>query len=166
MRIYTLVFTVWLTACFASISAQAKPLTVGDTAPNWMLSNALGEPVLLYENADKGNISVMVFWATWCGKCKALLPRLQAITQQNQKVTVYALNVWEDKDPVDYFAEHQLQLTLLTKAEAVANRYHIVGTPSVIVIKPDRKITYMQHASDVLELESGPFAQALNLNPR
>ncbi|GLS24815.1 hypothetical protein GCM10007877_05290 [Marinibactrum halimedae] len=121
------------------------PPQLGDPAPNWILKQGNGQRVSFYENADK-EMAVIVFWATWCPYCKELLPMLNKMksTSAFNNVKFYALNVWEDGNPEDYLAKQNLDFTLLMRAESVAKRYGVVGTPAVFVVNSDQKITYIR----------------------
>ena len=138
----------------AHVSLQAETLMAGDTAPNWMLRDAEGEAVLLYEEVDKKAVVVMFFWATWCQKCSDLLPELQKLAELSDpaNTTFYALNIWEDKDPTEYLESRGITLPLLTKAESVAQRYGVGGTPSLIVIDSNRKILLTHQAGEISNL--------------
>jgi thiol-disulfide isomerase/thioredoxin len=150
---YGVILGLWITP--ALLPVHADNFQVGDVAPNWMLMDTSGQSVLLYDQADKGKATVMFFWASWCKQCRNLLPKLQnfadqitADPQSPESIAVFALNIWEDKDPVKYFASLDLNLTLLPKAESVAERYGIAGTPSIIVVDSNKKIIFQ---------ESGPL---------
>lgn len=138
---------------FFSCQAYSRPeiLNAGDIAPNWMLRDTNGDPVLLYEEVDKTAVTVMFFWATWCQKCSELLPELQSLanTTTPQNAAFYTLNIWEDKDPAEHLESLGVTLPLLTKAESVAQRYGVGGTPSLIVIGPNREILLSQQAGEI-----------------
>lgn len=135
-------------------SLQAETLNTGDTAPNWMLRDTKGEAVLLYEEIDKKAVVVMFFWATWCQKCSDLLPELQKLAESSDPANTafYALNLWEDKDPAEHLESLGITLPLLIKAESVAQRYGVGGTPSLIVVDADRKILLTQQAGEINNL--------------
>ena len=61
-------------------------------------------------------VTLVDFWAEWCGPCKALAPTLESIADQYVgKVKVYKLNVDENPDS--------------------AQKYRIRGIPTVLVLK-------------------------------
>lgn len=130
----------------ASAVGHAERIGLGDTAPNWMLSNMAGKQVSLYRDADQGRTTVMVFWSSWCQHCQQLLPRLSELQQrlEGAPVRIYALNIWEDGDPLAFMREHRLELELLPDADAVAKRYDIRSTPGLVVVGPQRKVLYLR----------------------
>lgn len=142
---------------FTAQGACARPdiLHAGETAPNWMLRDSQGEPVLLYEQIEKSAVTVMFFWASWCQKCSELLPELQNLAQATapEAATFFTLNIWEDKDPEEHLAALGVTLPLLAKAESVAQRYGVGGTPSLIVVDANRKILLSQQAGDINDIQ-------------
>ncbi len=136
---------VLLLAAWAWTAHAAMPPQAGDKAPDWILTNAQGKPTSLYRDADDAQV-VLVFWASWCPFCLDLMPRLEALQLElaGQPVRFFALNVWEDGDPEQYMATKAPHLKLLLKAETVAQRYGVVGTPGVFVMDNEKTITYVR----------------------
>lgn len=131
-------------------SHAAMPPQSGDKAPDWILTDGEGHPVSLYRDSDDVQV-VLVFWATWCPFCIELIPQLHALQTElaDKPVKFYALNVWEDADPQQYLLSKAPNLHLLLKAEAVAQRYGVVGTPGLFVMDTEKNITYIrQRGSD------------------
>lgn len=125
-------------------SYSDAPLRTGDTAPNWMLQTTTGQWFWLYKAAPKYDATVLFFWASWCEQCKELLPFVEQLQSKNPNIHVLALNVWETQNPAEYFKKLNVSLTVLTKAESVAKRYQIAGTPGFIVISRDLKILHIE----------------------
>ena len=53
---------------------------VGDTAPNFTLNNALGEPVSLNEYLKKGPVILTWYRGGWCPYCNLTLHELQELS--------------------------------------------------------------------------------------
>ncbi len=61
-------------------------------------------------------LTLVDFWAEWCGPCKALGPTIDALADQYQgQVKVYKLNVDENPD--------------------AAQRFKVRGIPTVVLLK-------------------------------
>jgi thiol-disulfide isomerase/thioredoxin len=75
-------------------------LNIGDPAPSvshvaWLK----GEPV---KGFKKGMVYVVEFWATWCGPCKANIPKLTALAKKYEgTVSIIGIDVWESTDRRD-----------------------------------------------------------------
>lgn len=124
----------------------AKPAApkVGDTAPAWTLKDASGSDHSL--ESYKGKIVVIDLWATWCGPCKAAMPKIQKLheTYKDQGVVVLGINTWEEKSDaaVKYMKDKGYTYGLLLKGDDVADAYGVSGIPTFYAIGPDGKIIY------------------------
>ncbi|WNO09431.1 TlpA disulfide reductase family protein [Teredinibacter sp. KSP-S5-2] len=117
-------------------------------APNWMISTVSGKELSLYSELEQGNSVVMVFWASWCRHCRELLPAINTLNQEieGRKIKIFALNIWEDGEPLRYLNNKKIELETALKCDNVAKRFGIKGTPGVIVVGPDKKIVYRRQA--------------------
>jgi len=147
--------TVSLLLLLLAFSSQAEDrlhiLKVGMTAPNWMMKDIEGNTHSLYGELDKGNQVVMVFWASWCKYCHDLLPELSLFKislQPDESVKFFAMNIWEDSDPVGYFDSRKIDIPLILKADAIAKRYAVDGTPGVVFVGPDKMIRYVRKTDE------------------
>lgn len=145
-----LLASLWLSAHCYSEEIRSDSLSVGDTAPNWMMIDIEGQPHSLYNELDSGRDVVMVFWASWCKFCRELMPELSVFKRSlvNNSTRFFAMNIWEDGDPVDYFDSHNIKLPLILKADNIARRYNIKGTPGVVLIGRDKRIRYVRAANE------------------
>lgn len=142
--------SLWLSARCYSEDIRSDSLSVGATAPNWMMIDIEGQSHSLYNELDGGRDVVMVFWASWCKFCRDLMPELNLFKQSlaNNSIRFFAMNIWEDGDPVGYFDGHNIKLPLILKADAIARRYNIKGTPGVVLIGRDKRIRYVRAANE------------------
>ena len=68
------------------------------------------------EVLKNSELTLVDFWAEWCGPCKALGPTIDSIADQFEgKVKVYKLNVDENPD--------------------AAQRFRVRGIPTVVLLK-------------------------------
>ncbi|MGH1470807.1 MAG: TlpA family protein disulfide reductase [Cellvibrionaceae bacterium] len=133
----------------SEVSFAGKPIKVGDTAPDWILSNSQNESTSFYRDTPNSK-SVILFWATWCPYCKALMPELERLRTEINDPTLkfYALNIWEDGDPVGFLKENQYNFALMLNADKVAKRYKVNGTPGLFVIDENKKIIYKRNKGE------------------
>lgn len=123
--------------------AFQPPLQIGKRAPNWKLRKPDGQTVSL--RSLRGNVVVLVFWATWCDFCKQSMPAFQALHEQyaERPVKVFGINCWEtDGDPVAYMKAAKLTLPILLGGDKVADRYRVNGLPTFFVIDAKGRIAY------------------------
>ncbi len=114
-----------------------------DPVPDWTLRGADGTALNFYQHSE-GRPAVILFWATWCPYCRQLMPHLEKLRREfgEAGVEFYALNIWEDGDPVAHMKEHGYGFHLLLEADEVARAYGVKGTPGLIVVDEERAVVY------------------------
>jgi thiol-disulfide isomerase/thioredoxin len=134
------------------LAEDNKLLAVGDLAPDWKLADATGRTHSLSDY--RGRVVVLDFWATWCGPCAALMPRMQKLHDKllDKGAIVFGVNAWERNDPVAYMKKKRLTYGLLLKGEEIAPAYGIINLPVVYVIGVDGKIIYRHEGIDDKDL--------------
>jgi thiol-disulfide isomerase/thioredoxin len=109
-----------------------RPMTSGDVAPELALpeidaKGGLGERVTLA--STRGKITVIDFWATWCGPCLASMPRLEKLARKHPDVAVLAVNLDDPAAARALFNERGYTMKLLAGDDDTSQRY---GASSVI----------------------------------
>jgi thiol-disulfide isomerase/thioredoxin len=136
MRHLLLVFML-VVAAVRSVPAQDAVL-----APDWTLSTAAGREINLGQEA-KQQTTILLFWATWCPYCKALMPQLQSVQQEyGTSVKILAIDVMDDGDPVGFIKNSGYDFTLLLRGDAVFEQYGLTGTPGVFIVDNNRRIRF------------------------
>ncbi len=136
MRKILIAGTLLLAVSFAA-SAAENPI-----APDWSLTTGDDQVVRLSEVAPQ-QTTVLLFWATWCPYCKALMPHLQSIRLElGDDIEILAISIFEDGDPVGFIQEAGYDFTLLLDGDKVAENYGVTGTPAVFVLDHERRIRF------------------------
>ena len=80
-------------------TGPALGVEAGGTAPSFKRFDANGS-LVRYPPAEAHGKSVVLFWATWCPYCQALMPYLDGIARDyaEQGVRIYAINMKETDD--------------------------------------------------------------------
>lgn len=111
---------------------------------------------------DLDGPTIVMFWASWCPYCKALMPHLQSILDEFPgQVDVLALTIREDGDPAELLAGQGYQFLLLENADEVAESWGVKGTPGLFLADGAGRVVFdrmripreddRQYASDVTE---------------
>jgi thiol-disulfide isomerase/thioredoxin len=114
---------------------------VGELAPAWTVTDDRKNTLSLASLA--GNVVVMDFWATWCGPCKASIPKMQALSQEfrGKPVKVVGLTWNESGDARAYFEKNGVTYPTFP-GDSLADAYGInsAGIPVVFVVGPDGRV--------------------------
>ena len=134
-----------LSLCLALGAGQAvaDKVVAGMTAPPFTLETPDG--VEFSFPADrKGQAAILLFWATWCPYCKAVMPHLQQIVDDYSDfgVEVYAIDFKDDGDPVAMMEELGYDFTVLPLGDLVADEYGVLSAPGILVVDQAGTVVY------------------------
>lgn len=121
----------------------------GKPAPAVSLPGADGKTHSLVELAA-GRPTVVLFWATWCPYCKALMPHLQSMLDEygTDRIEVVAIDIWEDNDAdwKEVVLENGYDFRNLLKGDALAPQWQVRGTPGLFVLAADGTVVFDRNA--------------------
>jgi peroxiredoxin len=120
----------------------------GQTAPGFSLKSLQGDTVTLESLRSKGNV-LLVFWATECVYCYAHISDFNALHDKyhDKGLTVAAINIAGEyeKEVRTYATDNGLKyLVLADRLDNidVAEAYHVIGTPTLVLINPAGEVVY------------------------
>ena len=118
-------------------------------SPDWTFETIDGVQLTLSEEVSE-QTTILLFWATWCPYCKALMPHLQSIKlEYGEDVEILAIHFRDDDDPAAFIEDAGYNFTLLPSGEEIASLYGVWGTPGVLIVDGDMNIRF-----DLRELPS------------
>lgn len=116
---------------------------------------ALGKPARAFELKDTHNqkfifdgtperLTVVNFWAAWCGPCHQEAPDLRKVSDQYQGRVDFVGVGLDDPEPIKTFvADYGLKYPNLTDAHSkVGIDYGIGSIPVTLIIRPDGTVSY------------------------
>lgn len=121
-------------AAVADVDNSSTGTEAGDTAPNFRMVLDGDRGLSLHDLA--GRPIVLNFWATWCGPCRIEMPELVRVANQDSDILVLAVNVQEELERIQGFAEDfQMTMPIVRDQEAeLRNLYAVRGMPTTIFI--------------------------------
>ncbi len=126
------------------LTHQLHKLSTPIKAPQLMLNNLDGEPVVIKKN----QVTVVNFWATWCPPCRREMGSLERLYQatKNHDVNVIAIDIGEDEETVFSFLgtvepSPNFEIVLDLKAETM-DVWKVRGLPTTYIINKDGYIVY------------------------
>ena len=130
----------------AQAVAQDEGIAVGAKAPGFTLPGLDGSPVSLDSIIGRRPV-LLEFWATWCGSCKAMLPRLrEAHARWGKDVEFIGVNVTisETRDSVAaWVAREAPRFRSLWDAEGEAARaYDAQATSFIVIVDRRGRVAY------------------------
>ncbi len=79
----------------------------------------------------EGKKLLVDYWATWCGPCKSLIPRLETLESQYPNITFVKVNVDENTDAALALGIRSVPTVLIYDGENLINRSTGVNIDSV-----------------------------------
>jgi thiol-disulfide isomerase/thioredoxin len=155
-----------------ALAGPVAAVEQGDVAPPWRANDFAGKPVDFPAVAG-GKPAIVVFWATWCGYCKAFMPYLKEIQADYaaQGVQVVAINAKEDGvrggDPQAYVRGLGFAPIAIANGDAIAAQYGVQYIPGLFIVDGKGMVAYRRPWTDlpagqtVAELWDGQVRTAL-----
>ncbi len=160
IRRFTLLFALLLAAggfAVAGGTNQTATLSVGDKAPDFVLTSVNGQPVRLSEH--RGQMVLLDFWASWCGPCRMFNEDVRDVYDNYSKYGLEIISVSLDKDASKWkeaietdrlhWPKHVSDLRGYDSE--VIRAYGIEATPTFILINEQGIITEI--TNDIFEID-------------
>lgn len=131
----------------SGLQAQEISLPLGAHGPAATLETLDGTPVEILDYVENGRPTLLEFWATWCGTCKALEPQVRRVQEEwgdRIDVVAVAVAVSQSREDVQNHAREQgLEHTFLWDGEGEAvQAYDVPGTGIVLILDAQGKVVY------------------------
>ena len=136
--------------CLCAVGANANAAEENTFSFDWRppaftATTAAGE-TFQYPDDLQGP-TIVLFWATWCPYCKALMPHLQSIVDEyGGEVRVLALSFKDDGDPASYVKNYGYQFLLITAADQVVDAWGIKTTPGLFLADQTGRVVFSRGA--------------------
>ncbi|OGR35242.1 MAG: hypothetical protein A2051_03925 [Desulfovibrionales bacterium GWA2_65_9] len=95
--------------------------------------------------ANKGKVTLIMFWATWCPACKTELPVLEQLRAKYPKdvLDILALSV-DDTDQAmqEYLKSRPTTLTVLMAKGDVSTEFGVRSIPNLVIFDGEGKVAF------------------------
>ena len=135
----------------ASAYTQGKPFAGGE------VYNLQGDTLRL--GTTPGRYTLIDFWASWCGPCRASFPHLRKVYEANREKIEF-ISVSLDKNDSDWRKATdeeklpwQQYCATPSFSRAIGKAYKITSIPTFLLIGPDGGIIFSGHDSNDLDAQ-------------
>lgn len=137
--------------------AKLKTVAVGQIAPDFTQNDAEGNPVKFSDIYSKNELTLVDFWASWCGPCRAENPHVVATYAEfkDKGFSVFGVSLDRDKDAwIKAIADDNLTWDHVSDLaywnNAAAKLYAISSVPSSLLVDKNGKIIAKNKRGDEL----------------
>lgn len=127
----------------------ATPVWSATHAQAWQGTGADGKTIT-FDPQHLRRPTLLLFWATWCPYCEALMPYLQNVYNAagQDRLDVYAIDIMDDGHPAATLRQRHLTFTLVRNGDAIAAQYGVKGTPGLFLVDTRGDIVYRRSGGD------------------
>jgi cytochrome c biogenesis protein CcmG, thiol:disulfide interchange protein DsbE len=150
-------FLIMLWPCCSALAAAAIA---------WQGKGADGKTIT-FDPQHLKRPAILLFWATWCPYCEALMPYVQKVydVAGKDKLDVYAIDIKEDGDPVKALRERKISFTLVRDGDPIAALYGVKGTPGLFLVDAAGEIVYKRSGGNEPPQVEAALREKLKLPP-
>jgi len=127
--------------------AKLKSVAIGQTAPDFTMNDAEGNPVKLSDIYSKNEYTLVDFWASWCGPCRRENPNVVAVFNSNKAkgFGVFGVSLDTDKEKwLKAIADDQLTWPHVSDLKGWKNEaaavYAVSSIPANLLVDKTGKI--------------------------
>lgn len=124
--------------------AQLKQTVIGSAAPAVVFTNFENEKLPLY--SIKSDLTLIVFWASWCPHCKIDIPELASLAKANSdklKVVMVSLdrNVDDARKAIEAYDAGFINVIETSVWDSpITNNFNVFATPTYFLLNSNMRI--------------------------
>ncbi|UCD51261.1 MAG: TlpA family protein disulfide reductase, partial [Phycisphaerales bacterium] len=141
--------------------AQSLKVKVGDQAPDLSLEDQMqsGEELISGWDGLAPQLTVLEFWATWCGPCTQALPHMNKLVEQLAPLPIRFVSITDEDRAIvqGFLRDHAIKAAIGIDTDGSMRRsYGINSMPAVVVISAHRTVLQIArpHELDISQLKA------------
>lgn len=137
--------------CLCLIPALSQAAQVGEQLPYFKVKGMDGQFIDMSQFIGRKPV-VLVFWTSWCGACKAEVPKMNSLVKQFRDKGMEFIAINSGANDTEKRARSFMKKTnmaypvLFDKNQEITYKYGIFGWPTIIVADRHGIIQYVNHA--------------------
>lgn len=131
-------------------------ISIGNAAPNFSAPSPEGKTISLKESL--GKVTIIDFWASWCGPCRAENPNVVALYNEYHALGLNIIGVSLDKDAAkwkDAIAKDKLTWSHVSNLkfweDPIAKQYNVQSIPATFILDAKGNIVAKDLRGDALK---------------
>ena len=133
-------------------TSPLEALPLGSLMPSFTLEDSNGDTFEFEEGPQADKLTLINFWATWCGPCRMEMPSFERIhtAKQKERFRILAVNEDEKRSELDaYLAKKPVTFPILLDPEGkLATQLKIRAFPTSIFVNAEGKIVKVTEGLD------------------
>lgn len=128
-------------------AAVVKRTAVGSKFVDFAFNDKDGNPVKLSDHVGKGKYTLLEFWASWCGPCRADIPHLKEAYELYHPAGFEVISISMDDDKAKWLkaiADEQMSWLQVSDLKAFTGDfskiYNFNGIPTCVLVGPEGEI--------------------------
>lgn len=143
---FRLLFVILLALVMAGCTTLNQKIAVGERMPDFdvvQLSGASGDLASL----SKGQVALVVFWATWCSSCREEIPHInELVTYYGSSLAVIGISAGESVQIVEaYVAKLGIQYPVVVMELSNFSKLEIDHIPLLLLLDRKRQIQQIEN---------------------
>jgi len=159
MRQSLMFIAMAIAIALTTLTAEARPPKVGDPMPGFKDGVVFNNDEYNVDlNDTKGFVTVVEFWATWCGPCKRAIPHLVDLHKRHADdgLLIVGISTEESKTVKPFVKSHHMEYIVLADAGGTSKMYGASRIPHAFVVDAKGIVTWVGNPLD------GGFDTAIN----